>query len=232
MKIIKNEKLIKRNSQLGMITSLAGAAVLVGGFVLGLRNQTAEYVTWLWTALLVGFLLTQVGFYFTNRWGRKPSLDEQIDTGLKGLSGEYSIYHYMTPADHVLVGPAGVWVLLPMYQTGTIIYSKNRFRQKSSGLLHSYMRIFGQEGIGRPELQADGEIGGLQRYLAKNMGEDEIPEIKAALVFTSDKAVLETEGAPIPAMPLKKIKDYIRKQAKEISFPKAQAEKVTAVLPE
>ena len=47
------------------------------------------------------------------------------------------------------------------------------------------------------------------------MDETEIPEINALMVFTDDNMELEAEGAPILAMKLKQIKDFIRQKAKE-----------------
>ncbi len=47
------------------------------------------------------------------------------------------------------------------------------------------------------------------------MDESEIPEINALMVFTNDQVELDAEGAPVPAMRLKQIKDFIRQKAKE-----------------
>jgi hypothetical protein len=47
------------------------------------------------------------------------------------------------------------------------------------------------------------------------MAETEIPEIYPLMVFTDDNIELEVEGAPIPTMKLKQIKDFIRQKAKE-----------------
>ncbi len=47
------------------------------------------------------------------------------------------------------------------------------------------------------------------------MDESEIPEINALMVFTNDQVELDAEGAPVPAMKLKQIKDFIRQKAKE-----------------
>lgn len=100
------------------------------------------------------------------------------------------------------------------------------------GLLQGYMRVFGQEGIGRPDLEAEAEVSSLRKALAKEMDVDEIPEIQAALVFTTDGVEIEAEDAPLPAMPLKKLKDFMRNKAKEKPISAAELEKVKAALPE
>ena len=87
-------------------------------------------------ALLVGFTLTQIGMYMGNRYGRKPRPDEKLDAGLKGLPGEFTMYHYTTPASHLLVGPAGVWLLMPYHQRGKVAFKKNRWQMSGGGFLH------------------------------------------------------------------------------------------------
>ena len=106
MKIIKNEKLIKRNGTIGNWTSLGALVVLGLGMYISLTRT--ELMVYALIALLAGFTLTQVGMYMGNRYGRSPRPDEKLDAGLKGLPGDYTIYHYKTPASHLLVGPAGL----------------------------------------------------------------------------------------------------------------------------
>ena len=231
MKIVKNEKLIKRNARIGSIANLLGFGIMIAGFLYAWQgNQATEVGIWLWVALLVGFAAVQIGIYFTNRFGRKPRLDEQLDQSLKGLSGDFTLYHYSAPASHLLVGPAGIWVLMPFYQVGTFSFVKNRWRQKSTGFLHAYMRIFGQESIGRPEVEAGAEVEAVLRKFKKIDPDTEWPEVQAALVFLSERAAVEPGDSPVPAMQAKRLKDFIRKQAKDAPLLKAQFEKVNAVL--
>lgn len=230
MKIIKNEKLIKRNARIGQYTSLGALGVLGVGMYISFTRP--ELFVWAVGALLVGFTLTQVGMYFGNRWGRSPRPDEKLDAGLKGLNKEYNFYHWTAPVAHLLVGPAGIWALIPYHQRGTVTYRKNRWKMAGGGFLQGYMRIFGQEGIGRPDLEAESEINSIYKALAKEMEADEIPEIQAALVFTTEGVEIEADEAPIQALPLKKLKDFIRQRAKEKPITPQQLEAVKAVLPQ
>lgn len=213
MKIIRNEKQIKRNANIGRITSFLAMGILgVGMFI---TFQRPEQVALSLSALMVGFILSQVGIYYTNRWGRSPRPDQQIDAALKGFSKDYNLYHYVTPASHVLVGPAGMWVLIPKHQRGTITYSRNRWRKRGGGVLAVYMSIFAQEGLGRPDMEVASEIDALKRRLKKELPEDyELPEVNAALVFTHPEVDIQVEEAPVPTLPAKKLKDHLRKIAK------------------
>jgi hypothetical protein len=230
MKIIKNEKLIKRNAKIGQYTSLGALVVLGVGMYISFTQP--ELFVWAVGALLLGFTLTQVGMYFGNRWGRSPRPDEKLDAGLKGLTKDFSMYHWTTPVSHLLVGPAGIWVLIPYHQRGQVTYQKNRWKMSGGGFMQNYMRLFGQEGIGRPDLEAEAEINSIKKLLAKEMGEEEIPEISAALIFTTEEVAIDAEEAPIPALSLKKLKEFMRNKAKEKPITLQELDRVKAVFPD
>lgn len=230
MKIIKNEKLIQRNSKIGQFTSLGALAILGVGMYISISRADLFYVSI--ASLILGFILTQVGMYFTNRWGRSPRPDEQLDASLKGLPGETAIYHYVTPVSHLLVGPAGIWILMPFHQRGKIKYEKNRWKLSGGGFMQAYMTVFGQEGIGRPDLELESQIEAIKKYLAKKLDGDEAPEIKGMLVFTSDQAEIDDTDSPVPALQIKKLKDFMRQKSKEKSLGSLLLQKITDALPQ
>ncbi len=151
-----------------------------------------------------------------------------MNQALKGLDGRYTLYHYKTPISHLLIGPAGVWALSPRNQRGTITYRNGRWRQAGGGIIASYLKLFAQEGLGRPDLEMQNDFDRLEKYLKKVTGDENIPPINGALVFTSDKAVIDipedSEQPPIPTMQLGKLKEHLRKftKSKPISLDKAQ----------
>jgi hypothetical protein len=228
MKIIKNETLIKRNAKIGSWASLAALVVLGGGMYLSFMQP--ELFMYSLLALLLGFTLTQVGMYMGNKFGRSPRPDEKLDAGFKGLQNEYVMYHYTTPASHLLVGPAGVWVVMPYHQRGQVEYKKNRWHMRGGGFLQGYMRIFGQEGLGRPDIELDNEIKSLKKHLLKHMEESELPEINGLMVFTNDEVEIEAEGSPIPALKLKQLKDFMRQKAKEKKLSSETLNRLKAIL--
>ena len=56
------------------------------------------------------------------------------------------------------------------------------------------------------------------------LGDNEASDIQAALVFTNDATEVDADNAPIPTLHAKKLKDFIRKTAKNkpISMNKVQ----------
>lgn len=213
MVTISNEKLIKKNARIGQITMIAGLGVLLGGMYISFTNPE-EYFYLSIGALFVGFILSQVGIYFSNRWGKRPRPDELLDKALKGLDGKYTLYHYKTPASHLLIGPAGVLVLITKHQGGTISFTNGRYRQKGGNL---YLKLFGQEGIGRPEIEVKSEIENVQKFLQSRLSENELPEVEGILVFTNPKVTIDIDAdqdPPAESVQVEKLKDVIRKRGK------------------
>jgi hypothetical protein len=212
MRVIKNDALIKRNGRIGQWTSLAALAVL--GLGMYLSFQRPDLFAYSIGALILGFTMTQVGMYFSNRWGKSPRPDETLDAGLKGLPGDAILYHYATPVPHLLVGPMGAWILLPYHQRGRLTFQNKRWRIKGGGFMQSYMTIFGQEGIGRPDLEALNQSQALQKYFAASIDESSIPPINVVLVLTSEKAEIDATDTPFPAVHVKKLKEFLRRISK------------------
>ncbi|MBI5932857.1 MAG: hypothetical protein HY867_04055 [Chloroflexi bacterium] len=231
MKIIKNEKLIKRNATIGQFTSIGALVILFGGMYISFTQP--ELANWSLFALILGFVLTQIGMYFGNRWGRRPRPDEKLDAALKGLPGDGILYHYSTSVPHLFVGAAGIWILLPFHQRGKVIFQKNRWKSSGGGFLQGYLRIFGQESIGRPDMEASHQASQLTKEIKKSLSEgEEVPPIYAALVFLDDNIEIESEGSPYPAVQVKKLKDLLRKAAKERPLVHTDLERVKAALPQ
>ncbi len=228
MKVVKNEKLIKRNAQIGNYTLLVALGILAAGMYISVRR--ADLFIWSLVALVVGFVLTQVAMYYSTRFSRSPRPDEQLDAALKGLPGDTVIYHYMTPVPHVLVGASGIWILEPRHQRGTVTYERNRWRLRGGGFMQAYMSIFGQEGLGRPDVDIAGDTESLKGFLSKRLEGAEIPPIQAALVFTSEATEIDAADAPVPALKIKQLKEFMRQRIKERSIGQLELQQIKGAI--
>jgi hypothetical protein len=218
MKIIANEILIKRNNRLGQILSIAALVILgIGMFFSFKDTSNGTYMTFSFAALIVGFIVFQIGNFFLNRWGKSPRPDELISASLKGLDDKYTLYHYSTDIPHLLAGPAGIMALMPYSQGGTITYDAQKKDWKQHGG-NFFLKAFSQEGLGKPVSEAQFNKEELDRYLTKIGIKPDQAKTSALLVFTNEKAEIKGEGSPVPFVVSSKIKDYLRKQAKEINF--------------
>ncbi len=230
MKIVANTKLIRRNSLIGQITIFSSLAILVGSFLISIRYPNLYIIAYV--GLLLGFVLTQVGIYYGSRFGRSPRPDEMLNKSLEGMDNRYSIYHYILPVPHVLIGPAGIWVLQPKQQLGKVTYEKNRWKIKGGGVIQGYLRLFGQEGIGRPDLEVKTEVENTEKYLHKVLPDVELPAIQAVLVFTHPQTVIEADEAPIPTVSAARLKEYIRSTAKGKTISPEKVKEITSALGE
>ena len=231
MKTVININLVKRNAKIGQYTSFGALVVLGIGLLITFKWPTMFIYSM--AALLIGFFMSQVGIHYTNRWGRNPRPDEIVNKSLKGLGREFTVYHYVTPVSHLLVGPAGVWTIMPNFQSGMIAYDKKRWRAKGGGFLQSYMRMFGQDNIGRPDLESEAQIDSAKRYFKRVLPEgSEIPEVNSVLLFANPKVELKLEGAPIQGLTPKDLKDFLREKSKEKAIGDMMLSAIRAALPQ
>ncbi len=85
--------------------------------------------------------------------------------------------------------------------------------------------------MGRPDLEIQNLEKTLQKYLDKNLGDTDPIKINTALVFTNEKVEIQTESPSRPTLTEKKLKDFIRHQAKEKPIDPLILERVLQILP-
>lgn len=229
MNIAINETLVKRNTRIAQVAMIGGLAILALGMFISFRMP--ERFTLSLAALMLGFVLSQIGIYYSNRWARRPRPDEVINKALKGLDGRHTMYHYIAPVSHLLVGPSGVWIFMPMHQAGKISYANGRWKQRGGNF---YMKIFAQESLGRPDLEVVHEVETIEKFLKQHLDEGlKIPDIHVALVFFNPKAEVLVDGdAEAPAYTVKadNLKDLVRKKGKQKSVSPETAKQIQDLL--
>ncbi|MBG0783788.1 MAG: hypothetical protein H0S79_01670 [Anaerolineaceae bacterium] len=228
MKLIRNDKLIKRNKKLGNILFIAGLAILGGGLVLSF-NPTMTKTLLSFAALIVGFVVSQISTFFVNRFGRSPRNDEMVSDNLDKLNNDYSLYVYKSPVSILLVGPSGLWIPQPINATGEIYFDK-KWKQRGGGAL---MKIFGQESIGKPELDVATNEEEITKFLGKILTGDEMPPVNSILVAVNPKAEIgDVTNAPTPIVTLDSLRRKIRKfeRDSELVVPQEVLDKINDAL--
>ena len=210
MKAITNEKLIARNAKIGTWSSLVGLAVLGIGLYISIQWQ--EYIALSFVCLLTGIVLSNVGLYNANRWVKSPRPDEVLIKALKGFDRRYYLYNYVLPAGHTLLAPSGLFVIVARNHDGPISYAGGRWRQK-----FNLLRAFGilGEGVGNPIRDAEKNVLKMQKFLTKQGLELEVA-VQPLIVFTSEKAELHVQDPPLPVLPPKGLRDFLRKLPKDV----------------
>ena len=230
MKILINEKLISRNKTIGNTLSIIGIVILVGGLILNF-SPTPTKTLISFAALIIGFVISQISTGFVTRFARSPRFDEIIADNLNKLSSQYTFYVYYGPIPMLLVGPAGLWIPIPILAGGEIYYDK-KWRQRGGSF---FMKIFGQESIGKPEIEINNQEKQVYDFLKKHIPEDEIPPINSILVSLHPKGVIgDVENAPVPIVELQALRRSIRKSDRkdETEISDRLLEKINAALSE
>ena len=217
MRIVANEKLIQRNSQIAKYATFGGLALLVGALVLNIlaltRQNEPALLIYVMVAFFVGFTLTNVGTLFTNRWGRRP--DKAVAESLKGLDERYTLFNYRLGAAHVLVGPSGAIVVLPKYQTGPVQFDGRKWT--NPGARRGMFSLFNPDPLGNPVAEAAGEIDALNRFIKKHKPELAVAP-QALIVFMHPRAEVSAKDPAIPVLHAKQLKDHVRRLPRDPAF--------------
>ncbi len=229
MKIYSNEKLIKKKKTISQVVLYFSMGLLTLGFLWSLNDKNSN-LSLAYLILIPAYLLVQVSIYLANKWGRSPRPDEIIASSLKGLNNQYTLYNYMIDVPHLLVGPAGLYLILPYYHSGIISYDpdKQRYEQKKGPGFFS--RTFAQEGLPNIEKEDSGLLKDFHNYAQKNKLSLEA-EPQVVNLFYSEKAELRTNNAPVINLTPEKFKDHLRQAAKKASLSDEQIKKITDQLP-
>ncbi len=205
MKVIRNTRYIETRGKIGRYTSLAGLAVLFGGMLISLFQP--KYITISFVCLMLGFVLSQVGIYYGNRFVRPDRPEEALSKALKGLDDRYVLYVYETPVAHVLLAPEACYVLSVYPQSGKIRAQGDRWKQSLGW--RAIFAWMSQEGVSNPSRAALSEAETLKRYVAKQLPDVEL-DPTPVVVFSNPNVDLEVSDTPVPVMHIKKLKDWLR----------------------
>ncbi|HXF68215.1 MAG TPA: nuclease-related domain-containing protein [Thermoflexus sp.] len=227
MKVVRNDTYIQRRATIGNWAFPIGYIILILGLVTSLLYP--QFPTIPVVAFFVGFGLTQVGIYYIHRFVRPDRPEVALTQALKGLDDRYVLYHYMLPADHVLVGPDGVRTFVVKWQHGQIRCRNDRWSQPM-GILRRFLRWMAQDTLGNPTREAQLEAESLRRYFARHLEGKEIP-IQPVIVFTHPEARLDIEGSSIPVVHARKLKEWLRKEGRHASLPQDLRDALWRILP-
>jgi hypothetical protein len=230
MKIIRNDKLIKRNGKISQYVLIAALTTLVVGIYLTITKSSPEEIGWAYLFLIPSYILVQVSIAMGNRWSRSPRPDEVVAQSLKGLDNQYSLYIFTTSIPHLLIGPAGIWIIKTYHQSGKIFVDEKKGTLKQKGGGNFFTRIFASEGIGNVVKETEELINRLEKYFQKQEISNS-PEIKAVNVFLSPEVVLDVPTFTETITTPEKLKDFFRRTAKQVNMSSDEIEKLTNKLP-
>lgn len=210
MVVLRDEQRIARLRRISQYLNLAAMAALIAGLVMIFFTNDANIFLYQLIALIVGWGLSQIGLYLAHRYLRSPRPDQVLDKALrKAARKDGRLYHYLLPASHVLLMPAGILVFVTKFQTGRITAEGDKWRHSGVGM----RRFFAQEGIGNPTREAEAQVQALSDYVKKSAPDvdvDAVP-IEPVIVFTAPNITeLDTKNSRIPALHQSKLNGFMR----------------------
>ncbi len=216
MRIYVNEKKVRFRKRVAQIASFVGIVVLIIGMVITLRirPENPRYMIWLAVALgalILGFIAAQIGNYNLRHFAKRPRMDEVLDRSLKGFDDKYEMYHWLLPADHVLLGPAGVFVFVLRDTKAPVKAIGARWKQPFS--ITRALGLFGQEGLGDPVGEALSQAERLQTWIHEMLPEEDVTV--EPVVFFTEMIQITKEAPVVPPLLPKDVKKYLRTRQKD-----------------
>jgi hypothetical protein len=228
MKVSNNDKLIERNIKLGRTVLFLALLTLAIGLIIAIIYSKIG-ITYL--LLIPAYLIVQLSIFMINHWSRSPRPDEAITSSLKGVNNQYYLYNYNTGVPHLLICPAGIWIIKPYYQDGQISYDKDKKRYIQTGGPGFIGKVFSQEGL--PNIERS-SIKLLEKYNGY-MEEHHISTSVAPQFvdfFYSEEAVINSENeSPELMIQADKFKDFIRLEARKVVLSDDEIQRITDQLP-
>lgn len=231
--VTTNDKMVETRARIGRYATTASLIIIIAPLVVYLprlfsssQDLPVDQLLILYGALLVGFVLSNIGGYFMSRFGTKQF--EKVNAAIKGLDKRYRLYNYLLPSPNTLLTPFGVTILLVKNVEGAVYANGERWRQDFS--LVRILRWFSSEGVGNPPRDLQTQEEKMENFLAAKLGEDNGVPVDGYIVFTNPKAQLNLENTAAPVIALNEkpdaLKEALRKDKKATPMPKATYDKV------
>lgn len=218
MKIIIDQKSVQRNATIGKILRWVSLGCMLTGLIAVFSEDifsNPNLFTIFFSIMIVGVLLSSVSGFFTSRFGKSPRPDELINKTFKGLDDRFQIFHYRSSIPHLLIGPAGLWSIIPTFIDGEIIYDekKENWTHKRNSVVN---RLLQKEYFPNPLSEYKHHKNELEKVLKEKINIDNNPELRLLVLLLNKNVILSgiSEKDNILIMPYEKVKDRFRKMAK------------------
>jgi hypothetical protein len=237
MHVVVNEKLISTRVRIASAAHLAALAVFAVGLFVSWSNPepTMEQMAGAYAAIIVGLVLYNAGQIFLRRFGPRSRVDGILSQTLKGLDRRYTLLAFPSTKlpDNILVGPAGIQVIVVRPQDGAISCRANQWSRDAGSGLKRISAMFGGSPFGDPSQDVAKGIEKIRARLSeRGIPEGNQPPIEGIIVFTNPRAKLRIDGCTYPVTGLKGLRSNVRggKGSRERALDERSAERVVQAL--
>ncbi len=199
MRVVTNQKKLRRNRKIAQYAFFITLGILVLGlFVVNAAPTNPLLFLSPIIVLPVAVGATLFSVRMANNWLREPRPEAVLKAGLKGLSSRATLYHYVLPANHVLVAPEGTFVFTFRAQDGDFVVNGDRWTKKG-GVFSKFTAFFRQDMLGRPDLEAQRDAARLKALLDQAVPDNDVV-IQPVVIFTSPRSNVEVIEASLPVL--------------------------------
>lgn len=204
MRTITNEQMMARSGRLGQLATFIGLVMVFGALI----ASFTEYRMMSVVLVALGVVMYTLGSRGQEQATRAPRRIETLAGALGEFDDRYRLYNHVLPAEHVLLTPHGVFVLIVRGVDGKIRCFKDRWVRDMN--LRRALRFFTEESLGNPTKDTEQDVEKLEKYI-EEQAPDIDTEVQGVVVFTNPEARLEVTTATVPVLPLRRLKGYVRK---------------------
>jgi len=228
MQLVTNEKLAKSRFRLGTVLHLVALAILMVGLfaslqlpqVFALLHFTPEpgqieaiQLFAPYAAIIVFLIPYYVGKHFIQRYGPKNRADGVLAQAAKGLDNRYTLVAFASGRlpDYLMVGPGGVYVLVPRNHSGVLVCHGDRWERQGVGGASKLITSLWGTPLGNPARDVQLGMGRVAEALRGRLGEaaEGVP-IAGLVVFTHPEAKLQLSTCSVQATTARNLKTQLR----------------------
>jgi hypothetical protein len=205
MRTVLNEPLVAKRAAGARRALTVGIAMMLLALVLSFnpRSLLPAYII-----LILGTVVLHWGGRAVAKWLGKPRIDQSLAKVLKNVNHGYQLYSYVLPADHVIVGSPGLFVLEAKPHDGNISCRGDKWHRAFNW--RHLLRMLSQESLGNPTKQVNKEVDQTRRFLTEHLPDANVP-ILPLVVFVNPNAHLEVTKPTVPVLHLGDLKAYLRR---------------------
>lgn len=215
MHVVVNQKLISTRVKFASTAHLGALAVFAVGLFISWTNPepTLEQMGLAYGAIIIGLILYNVGQVFLRRYGPRFRHDLVLAKTFKGLDKRYTFVAFASTKlpDYILVGPAGIQVIVARLHGGTITCRSDQWKRDAGSTFKRISAMFGGTPFGDPTQDVAKGIARVRARLTEaGIVEAKQPPVDGLIVFTNPAVKLRVEGSAYPVVTLKSIRNYVR----------------------
>ncbi len=227
MKVTTHHRLLRRRRQQALGASVVGFLVLAAGLVASLQGPRALPLAY--GALVLGSMFSWAGLWLSDTWLRTPRPDTVLDEALKSASRGYALYHWVLPADHVLLAPWGLVAVAVHHADGPVAIRGSQWREVRP--LGQRLLAFGRRPLRSPKrwLEADARL--LAEEIQRRAPELTSVPVLLLSVFSQPRIVLSISDPDVAVVRADGLRAWLRDQRLPVLKP-AERRRLEMVLDE